>query len=179
MIEARKFTIDEYHQMADAGLFAEDERIELIEGTIYAMTPVGRRHAATVAKLGDLFSASKVRDEAIVWIQSPLRLPPHGEPEPDLVLLKRTPDYYETRAPEPEDVFLLVEVADSSLPFDRAVKLPVYASAGIVECWLVNLIDDQIEVYREPVGRRYQTRSSVPFGQAVSPLQFPEVAITL
>lgn len=179
MIEARKFTIDEYHQMADAGLFAEDERVELVEGTIYAMTPIGRRHAATVAKLSDLFAASTVRDEAIIWIQSPLRLPPYGEPEPDLVLLKRTPDYYETRAPEPKDVLLLVEVADNSLPFDRTVKLPVYASAGIGECWLVNLIDDKIEIYREPAGRRYQARSSTPFGQPVSPLQFPEVAITL
>lgn len=178
MIEARKFTIDEYHQMADAGLFAEDERVELIEGTIYAMTPIGRRHAAILGKLNTLLAAA-LADRAIVWMQNPLPLPPYGEPEPDLLVLEPSRDFYQTQSPDPQGVLLLVEVADSSLPFDRTVKLPVYASAGIGECWLVNLIDDKIEIYREPAGRRYQARSSIPFGQPVSPLQFPEVAITL
>lgn len=177
-VEARKFTVGDYHKMADAGLFAEDERVELIEGTVYAMTPIGKRHAAILGQLNTLLAGS-LAGRAVVWMQNPLPLPPHGEPEPDLLLLKAAPDFYASQPPSPTDVLLLVEVSDSSLGFDRTVKLPMYASAGIEECWTVNPIDNQTELYREPRGRRYESRQVLPFGQALTPLHFPEVEITL
>jgi len=174
----RKFTVDDFHKMAEVGLFGEDERVELLRGEIHEMTPVGKRHAATVAKLLTLFSTA-LAGRVVFWNQNPLQLPPHGEPEPDLALLTFSEDHYENTPPQPKDVLLLIEVSDSTLLFDRNVKAPIYAEAGIPEFWIVNLIHDRIEIFQEPQGTTYRTQLSAPFGLPVSPLHFPEVSITL
>lgn len=176
MIERRRFSVDDFHKMAEAGLFAEDERIELLAGNIYEMTPVGRRHAAMVAKLVSLLSLG---DRALLWVQNPLQLPPFGEPEPDVVLLRYSKHFYEHEVPKPQDVLLLIEVADSTLNFDRRVKLPVYAEAGVPEYWIVNLVYDRTDVFRDPHGQDYRTTFSVPFGSPLSPRHFPDVSLTL
>ena len=177
MIDLRKFSVDDYHKMAEAGLFAENERVELLEGRIYAVTPVGRRHAAIVAKLIAFFAP--LEERTVVWVQNPLQLPPYGEPEPDVALLRFRETFYEDEVPKPGDVLLVIEVSDSTLRFDRHVKLPIYAEAGVPEFWIVDLVHNRTEVYREPAGGDYNLRDLVPFGTPLSPYQFPDISLTL
>lgn len=177
MIDLRKFTVDDYHLMAETGLFAEGERVELLEGRIYAVTPIGRRHAATVAKLTALLSPLQGR--AVLWVQNPLQFPPYGEPEPDVAVLRFSETFYEYEVPKPQDVLLVIEVADSTLGFDRRVKLPIYAEAGVPEFWIINLVHDQTEVYLEPEGADYQVKHVVPFSSPISPRHFPDISLTL
>ena len=127
-----KLTVHEYHRMADAGIFAADQRTELIDGDLIDMAPIGQGHAALVGGLAEaLFLASA--DPAIVWPQNPIRLDDSNEPQPDLALLRRRPDFYATgERPGPADILLLIEVADTSLRFDRTVKLPLALAPEIV-----------------------------------------------
>lgn len=149
-----RFTVEDYHVMGRAGVFKEDDRVELIDGQIIAMTPIGQRHVACVNQLTYLFT-SRVYDRGaspnvLVSVQNPVRLDAHHEPQPDVVLLRPRKDFYADGHPGPEDVLLVVEVADTSLDFDRDVKVPRYAAAGIAEVWLVALEADYVEVYRGP-----------------------------
>ena len=177
MIDLRRFSVDDYHLMAETGLFAEGERVELLEGRIYAVTPIGRRHAATVAKLTALLSPLQHR--AVLWVQNPLQLPPYGEPEPDVAVLRFSETFYEFEVPKPQDVLLVVEVADSTLGFDRRVKLPIYAEAGVPEFWIVNLVHNQVEVYLEPEGADYKMQEVVAFGSPISPHHLPDISLIL
>lgn len=142
------FSVDEYEQMIMYGMLDENDRVELIEGEVLNKMTIGDRHAASLKRLNRLFSRL-VDLRALIGIQDPVRLT-YSRPEPDLSLLHLRDDCYESRAPSPVEVFLLIEVADSSLEFDREVKGSSYANAGIPEYWIVNLIDDSIEVYRQP-----------------------------
>lgn len=151
-VRPRRFTSDEVQTMLRAGILHEDDRLELIDGQLIVMSPIGDPHIACVNRLNRLFVERTTSDIA-VSIQNPVRIDAHNEPEPDVVL---TTAY--DGAPHPEDVVLLVEVADSSLPYDRTVKLPLYAQAGIPEVWIVNLADAQVEVHREPSDGVYRTR---------------------
>lgn len=171
----RSFTVEEYYRMAQAGILTEDDRVELIEGEIIKMTPLGSRHAACVDRLTQLFSA-RIRGQAIVRVQNPIRLSERSEPQPDLALLRFRPDFYATAHPGPQDVLMVVEVAETSVDVDREVKLPLYARFGIAEVWLVDLAGEQVEVYRRPtqgyeevqrIRRGTQVRS-----QALSDLNF-------
>lgn len=135
--------------MGEAGLFSEDDRIELVEGEIYEMSPVGERHAACVRKLNNLL-ARLLASEAVVDVQNPLHLSRFSLPQPDLVLLRPRGDFYAQGHPRSEDVLLLIEVADTSLDHDREVKVPLYARHGIVEVWLVDLEGRSVEVFTEP-----------------------------
>ena len=149
----RKLTVDEYNRMGEAGILGPDERVELLDGELYTMAPIGEGHIGGVIGLTFLFNRHLL-GRALVSVQNPVRLSNVSEPEPDLVLLQPRDDFYRTMKPRPEDVLLLVEVADSSLAHDRDTKLPQYAAAGIPEAWLVNLVDRRIEVYAvvsEPV----------------------------
>lgn len=176
MIERRRFSVEDFHKMAEAGLFAEDKRVELLAGNVYERTPVGRRHAAVVAKLVARLSLG---ERALLWVQNPLQLPPFGEPEPDVALLRYSERFYELEVPKPRDVLLLIKVSDSTLNFDRRVKLPVYAEAGVPEYWIVNLVYDRTDVFRNPHGNDYRTTFSVPFGLPLSPLAFPDFSLAL
>jgi hypothetical protein len=116
-----RFTVADYHKMADAGIFGEDDRVELIAEEKLNLTPIGPRHAACVAHLAELFGEG-LRRQVVIWTQNPIRLGEHSEPRPDLVLLRRRPDFYAAAHPRPEDVLLVIEVADTSLPYDRDGK---------------------------------------------------------
>ena len=148
-----RFSVSEYHQMVEAGVFGEDDRIELIEGEIVEMAPIGSRHAACVKKLNQLF-ASALGDRVIVSVQDPIGIA-GSEPEPDVALLRPRDHFYAEKHPGPEDVLLVVEVADSSFQYDREVKMPLYARFGIPEAWLVDLGNDEVVIYREPSSSGY------------------------
>jgi Uma2 family endonuclease len=148
-VERRLFDANEYHRMAEAGVLSEDDRVELIEGEILRMAAVGSRHAACVKRLNALL-VGLVGGTAIVAVQDPIRLDYRSEPEPDIALLEPREDFYAGGHPTPDDVFLLIEVADTSLEYDREVKLPLYATAGIAETWLVDLDAQTIESYARP-----------------------------
>lgn len=173
-----RFTVEEYHRMGTAGIFSEDDRVELIEGEIVEMSPIGSRHAACVKRLIRLFDRG-VGDRAIVGAQDPIRLGEHSEPQPDLALLRPRPDFYAHAHPGPEDVLLVVEVAETSADYDREVKVPLYARAGIPEVWLVELYAEQIEVYRQPAPHGYQEVQTVRRGQHLSSQTFPELALAV
>src|ERR671938_544657 len=137
-VAKRCFSVDEYYRMGEAGILTEDDRVELIEGEIIEMSPIGSRHAACVNRLNTLLGRH-LRQTAIVSVQNPIRLDAYSEPEPDVALLRPRADYYESGHPTPADALLIVEVADTSADYDRIIKLPLYAKAGIPEAWLVDL----------------------------------------
>jgi Uma2 family endonuclease len=143
-----RFKVNEYEQMVEFGILNENHPVELIRGEIVDKMPIGSRHAACVARGNKLLGGS-VRDQAIVWIQSPVRLA-DSEPEPDISLLRPRGDFYAADNPKPADVLLLIEVSDATLDFDRDVKGALYAENGILEYWIVNLTDDCLEVHRRP-----------------------------
>ena len=172
----RKFTVREYHLMAEAGVFADGDRVELVNGEIINMSPVGTRHAACVKQLNRRLSRIP-EERAIVGIQDPIQLSDGSEPQPDVVLLKFREDYYETAHPTPSDILLLIEVSDSTIEYDRTVKLPLYAKAGIREVWIVDLMEDCIEIYRQPTADGYEFVQTALGGQTISTLAFPEFEI--
>ncbi|MBD2104475.1 Uma2 family endonuclease [Leptolyngbya sp. FACHB-261] len=172
----RKFTVEQYHHMAEAGILTENDHVELIKGEILEMSPIGRKHAACVARLTDLFTR-RLPGVALVWPQNPIQLNDSSEPQPDVSLLQPRPDFYEAGHPQASDVFLLIEVADSTVELDRAVKLPLYAESGIPETWLVNIPEQCIEVHREPTATGYQNIQTLQRGQTLSIQAFPDVEI--
>ena len=172
----RKLTVHEYLRMGEAAILGCEERVELLDGELYAMPPIGDGHVGGVNRLTYFFSR-RVGDRALVSVQNPVRLSEHSEPEPDLVLLRPRPDFYGTAKARPEDVLLLVEVAETSLDYDRLTKLPRYAAAGIPEVWIVNLLARHVEVYREPAGERYLAVTVRTPGESLTPAALPEVAI--
>lgn len=153
-VEPRRFTVQEYQRMGQTGILGEDDRVELIDGQIVRMTPIGPPHAGTVMALNALFSRL-AGDSAVVSVQSPLVIGDFSEPEPDLVLVKPPLARYREAHPGPEDVLLVVEVAHTSGRYDREVKAPLYARAGIPEYWIVDVALGVVEMYRSPSGDRY------------------------
>lgn len=175
-IARRHFNTTQYYRMAAAGVFTEDDRVELIEGEIIEMNPIGSRHAACVGRLTEILGRS-VAGQAIVWVQNPVQVSDYSEPLPDVTLLKRRADFYAQANPQPADVLLIVEVADSSVEYDHEIKLPLYAESSIVEVWLVNIAKEIIEVYRQPVGSKYQGVDLVKRGESVSVQSLPNVTV--
>lgn len=175
VVTRRRFTLDEYHRMVDAGILHEDDRVELIRGEIVQMGPIGPPHAAGVAALNRLL-VQRVGDRGLVWPQNPVVILPDSEPQPDIVLLRPRADGYRRGHPQPEDILLLVEIADTSLRYDRTVKLHLYAAGGIREVWIVDLGGGVIEVYREPEGERYRRRTAWPGGPRWPPRPSPTSA---
>ncbi len=167
LVTKRRFTVGEYHRLAEAGILSEDDRVELLEGEIFEMSPISSRHASCVDRLVQLFS-ERLGRRAIVRVQNPVRLSEYSEPQPDLTLLKPRADFYRAAHPQPDDVLLLVEVSETSGEFDRRVKLPLYATAGIPEVWIVDLSCEQIEVYRDPKPEGYQQSQIVGRGQTLT-----------
>ncbi|MGI8683865.1 MAG: Uma2 family endonuclease [Acidimicrobiales bacterium] len=174
--KAHRFTVDEYYRMADAGIFNEDSRVELLRGEIVGMAAIGSHHAACVAGLTQLFGR-RLGDRAFVWAQNPVRLDDLSEPEPDIALLRPRGDNYAGGHPTPNDVLLLVEVGDTSATWDRDHKLPLYADAGVAEVWLVDLPSGSVEVCRLPGNGAYQERVTCNPGELVTPDAFHDVAI--
>jgi Uma2 family endonuclease len=175
-LAAHRFTVDEYHRMGEAGVLHEDDRVELLDGQIVQMTPIGIRHAACVNRLNALI-IGLAGTQATVSIQNPLILGEHEEPQPDVAVLRYRADGYQTGHPRALDTLLVVEVADTSLAYDRDVKVPRYARAGVPEVWLVDLAADRIEVYRQPAAERYADVRAASRGEMLSPLHFPTVTL--
>ena len=165
-LEPYLLTVDDYHRMGEAGILAEDDRVELIDGQITAMSPLGSRHAACVDRLTQLLY-DRVRKQAIVRVQSSVRLDVYSEPEPDVALLRPRDDFYAEAHPGPADVLLLVEVADTTAETDRRVKAPLYARSGVAELWLVLLNEGIVEVYRQPAPHGYKEIRRLERGEAL------------
>jgi Uma2 family endonuclease len=175
-VSRRRFTVDEYHRMLEGGILAEDDRVELIEGEIVEMTPIGPRHAACVDRLNGLLTL-RTAGRAIVRVQSPIQLGGHSEPQPDVTVLRPRTDFYAAGHPGPEDVLLLVEVVETSAEYDRQVKLPLYARSGIREVWVVDLAVGTIEAYREAAPDGYRQVRRFGRGETLSPEALPDAAL--
>lgn len=164
--EKRRFSVTEYERMAEAGILGAAERTELINGDIFYMSPAGSRHAACIDRL-NLWFVQNLSPEAIVRVQNPVYLDAYSQLEPDIALLKPRADFYADCHPRPGDIQLIVEIADSSLAYDSQVKLPLYASAGIPEVWILNLRQSRAEIYTEPLKREYLSRKKFPAGSTL------------
>ena len=169
----RTFTVSEYHRLAHHGILQENDRVELLDGRIYEMNPIGSRHAQCVRRLTTLL-VLKVTPKALVSIQNPVRLDDRSEPEPDVALLEPK-EVYGSRHPRPDDVLLLIEVADTTLDFDRDVKPLLYARAGVRELWVLALEEERVHVYRRPGSNGYAEHAVVERGAALDITALPEV----
>ncbi len=172
----RLFTVDEYYRMAQARILREDDRVELIEGEIVQMTPIGSNHAATVRLLNALF-IRELSKSVIVSTQSPVHIDAFSEPEPDVALLKPLADHYRNSHPTPIDIFLVVEVSDTSQRYDRLTKIPLYGKSGIPEAWLIDLEKKVVEIYTNPYDEGYRDVKTVTPDDTLSPQAFPELRL--
>ena len=173
-----RLTVAEYHRLGENGIFDEDFRVELIEGDLIAMPPIGEQHASKTRLLNRLFSL-QVGDTAIVDVQNPVALDVHSEPQPDMVLLKPRPDFYASAHPGPEDVLLLIEVSDSTLRYDRDIKVPLYAKAGIPEVWLLDVTGQRLEIYRRPSLEGYREIHYPAPTESIAPVLLPELILSV
>lgn len=173
-----RFSVALYEKMIDNGILDEDDRVELIRGEIVAKLPIGKQHAACVKRLNRLFN-SLLGAQAVVSVQDPIKFA-DSEPEPDIALLTPKADYYASDIPAPADVRLIVEVADTSLEYDREVKGALYAEAGIAEYWIVNLVDAFVEVYRQSrAGGTYADVRMVRSGDTIQLVALPSLAVAV
>ena len=173
-VKKRLFTVEEYHQMAEAGILREDDRVELIDGEIIQMSPIGHRHMVCVNRANTLFIQA-FGNGAVVSPQNPVRLTDWTEPQPDLVVFKPRADFYAKKEPVPEDVLFMVEIAETTLSYDRKIKLPRYAAAGIPEFWIGDLKNDILHVYRNPGRETYNIALILHPSESILPLAFPDV----
>ena len=165
--------------MGRAGILAEDERVELLGGEIIVMAAIGNRHAACVLRLNTIFNSERLAGRALVQVQNPVAADPYSEPQPDLMLLEHRDDYYDFDHPSPDDVLLLVEVAASSLDYDRDTKVPFYAASGIREVWIVNLGEDRLEAYSDPEAGNYRSTRHYVTGETVAPSALPDLEVAI
>jgi len=175
-IQRRKFSVDDYYRMADAGILHPDERVELLRGDVVVMAPIGSRHAACVNRLNALLH-ERCAKRGILSVQNPLRVDPHSEPQPDVVLVQPRADFYASAHPGPKDVLLAIEVGHSSARADREVKAPLYAECGITELWLVDLDTDAVLVCRDPQPDGYAQVSRHERGQDLTVDALPGVQL--
>lgn len=173
-VAKKRFTVDEYCRMGEAGIFHPEARLELIEGEIIEMSPVGDPHIGCVNRANALFS-SRLAGKVIVSVQNPVRLSRYTEPQPDIVLARPRTDYYAGRRIFPADIFLVIEVSDTTVRYDRNRKMPLYAKSGVPELWIENLQENVILVYRNPGPETFETSSVFRRGESISPAAFPEI----
>ena len=176
LLRRHRITVDEYYRMAETGVLAPDARVELIEGEIVDMAPIGSRHGSTVKRLNQLLTA-QVGDRAIVAVQDPVRLSPRSEPQPDLMLLAPRADFYEHAHPTAADVLLLIEVSDTTARYDRVIKLGLYARHGVREVWIVDLDNRLLRIFRNPQGEVYTEVHETARPGIVSPQALPGLHI--
>jgi len=173
-----RFTVDQYHQMADAGVFAPDCRVELVDGEIFEMSPIDPWHAGVVNRLNERFVVA-LAGRAVVHVQNPTGLDRYSEPQPDIMLLRPRADFYGTAHPTPADALLLVEVSDTSLRHDRGRKLRLYARTRVPEVWIVNRRAEAVEVFRDPERGRYGVEISRGRGNDIAPTAFPDLVLAV
>jgi Uma2 family endonuclease len=178
-VTRRRFTIEEYHRMGEAGILGDDERLELIAGHIVVREPIGLATREPMDRLNRLWT-SRLGERAIVRVQNPVVLPEEAsELQPDVMLLAPRPDFYMGAHPTPADVLLLIEVADTSLLLDRRVKMPLYARGGVREAWLCDLTTGRVDVHRDVTASRYASVRTFTATQRLSVLAFPDLALTV
>ncbi|MGE0132604.1 MAG: Uma2 family endonuclease [Blastocatellales bacterium] len=171
-----RFTVKEYYRMLETGILTEDDRVELIKGEIRTMSPKGIKHSSSTDRANRCFTGL-LGDRALIRIQNPIHLDDHSEPEPDVVLATPSEDFYDYHHPAPEEVLMVLEVADSSLPFDREEKSLLYAQAGIRQYCLLNLRDRELEDYRNPGPNGYRSKQTYTAKQSFSLDAFPDVFV--
>lgn len=177
-VAKRWFSVDEYYRMAQAGILTEDDQVELIEGEVIEMSPIGSRHAACVKRLTAVLYGLVGR-KLIVSVQDPIFLDEFNEPQPDVALVRWREDFYAASHPTAADVLVVVEVADTSVEYDRKKKLPLYARAGIPEVWLANLPEDRFEIHTQPRGDEYQSVSIVRRGEVIGSQAFAGLSVNV
>jgi len=170
------FSVDEYYRMAEVGILSEEIRTELIKGEILEMSAMGTRHRAAVNRASH-FLIPLFGEKAQVSVQLPVRLDEFSEPQPDICFLRPRRDFYESRHPGPSDVFMILEISDTSLHYDRDVKLEAYAGARIREVWIEDLVSQTLMIFRDPSQQTYKTSLTLRAGEVVSLLAFPEIAV--
>jgi Uma2 family endonuclease len=174
----RLFNFREYYRMAEAGIISEDDRVELIEGEIVEMSPIGTRHSACLDRFIALLGP-QVSGKAILRVQNPIHLSDYTEPQPDVSLLKPRADFYAHQHPRPADALIVIEVADTSLDYDQKVKAVLYAQAGIAEYWLVDLNNDVVIIYTQPVNGHYQQSQQFGHGDSLTSAAMPGLALAV
>jgi Uma2 family endonuclease len=173
-----RLTVAQFHRMGELGILAPDLRLELVDGEMLTMAPIGSWHAWVVEELGNILRR-QVADGPLVWSQNPVRLSDVDELQPDIMLLVPNKGHYRDALPTAHDVLLLIEVSDTTLAYDRETKLPLYAAARVPEVWIINLRDRRLEIYRDPVGSSYRIKLERGARDTVSPLAVPQIAVNL
>jgi Uma2 family endonuclease len=176
--QIRSLTSADYYQMMESGIIREGEKVELILGQIFTMAAKGTRHTVSTTRLITELPLLMQR-RAIVRCQEPITLPNNSEPEPDIVIVRLRSDDYVNSHPAPADIILVIEVADSTIRFDRETKAPLYAAAGISEYWIVNLIDNRLEIYRQPEGSIYASIEIITPPRSINLPKFPEIVVQI
>lgn len=177
-VRRHRFSVEDYHLMVEAGVLKEDERVELIEGEVVEMSPIGKLHASCVNRLMALFFR-RIGKQATISVQNPVQASSFSEPQPDVALLKYRTDFYAARHPRPKDILLVIEVADSTIDFDREVKMPLYARSRIPQAVIVNLSSDAVEVYSKPVRGTYTKVQILKRGQSLKIEKLPALTLTV
>ncbi len=178
IIDIRRLTVEEYHRMGELGILDPNEPVELIEGQVIKKPMKGTRHTSTVRRIENLLR-NRLGDRVFVISQDPVQLNDYSEPEPDIALVRPDPLYYEDHHPTPREIYLIIEVADSTLKRDREFKGTVYAQAGITDYWVLDISDRQLYVLREPQENGYQREEILRENDKISLLAFPDVTITI
>jgi Uma2 family endonuclease len=173
--EPHRLSLDDYERMADAGILTRESHVELIEGVIVDVAPIGSRHAGVVDQILRLVAGQLT--SAILRVQNPIRLGNYSEPEPDIALLKPRNDFYKKSHPQSADILLIIEVADSSIDYDRKIKIPLYAEHGVPEVWLIDLNLKQIEIYLEPSQDGFRKLLKPALESVLSPSLAPEITL--
>jgi len=174
----RRFSVDDYERMEQTGILSEDDRVELIDGEVVVMSPIGLPHLACVDRMTRVL-VLKLREHAIVRVQGSVVLDLYDAPQPDVALLRPKADFYLSGHANPTDILLLIEVADSSLAYDHEVKAPLYASKGVAEYWLVDLNHEVITCYSDPSGGTYQIVTPHRRGESMAPRLLPDCALEI
>ncbi len=175
-LQLRLWTVEEYHRMAEAGIFGADERVELLEGKIIWMIAKGTAHRSAVGRTDKLLQ-NRLANRAWISIQDPVKLNERSEPEPDVAVVKIDPLDYADHHPTPAEVYLIIEVADSSLKLDCETKSKAYSKAGIIDYWVLDVVSRQLHVFRQPTEDGYQSEEIFGSDRTISPLEFPDLQI--
>lgn len=178
LLDVRLFTVKEYHLMAESGILDPDERVELLAGQILKMAAKGTAHSAATTRTEKLLE-TRLGNQALVRVQEPVHLDNFSEPEPDIAVVRFDPLYYEDHNPNPSEVYLITEVADTTLNRDCGIKARIYAESGIADYWVLDVNNRQLHVFREPSENGYQSELILSDTGRVSPLAFPEIAIAV
>jgi Uma2 family endonuclease len=175
-ITRHAFSVHDYARMRESGILSEDDRVELIDGEIRTMSPIGPLHAAIVRKIVK-YLTTLVAEQAIVSPQNPVQLNDYSEPEPDIAILQPRSDNYAHAHPRPDDIIIIIEVSDSTVQYDRTEKLPRYAAANIAEAWIIDVAQQTIEQYTQPMRGEYARMKKVFFGDIITSSSLPGITL--